>query len=249
MTQLPNSRPVVLITGAARRVGAGIARTLHAAGYDLALHYRHSRRDLDALIADLEQLRGSSTLALQAELADVEALPDLVNDTIARFGRLDGLVNNASAFFPTPLESVTTQQWDELFASNARAPFFLAKAAAPHLRERAGAIVNLLDIYAQRPLPGYSVYCMAKAAQATMTAALAHELGPEVRVNGVAPGAVMWPESGKSYANKDEIIERTPLKRAGSADDVAKAVLWLLRDASFVTGQIVRVDGGRSLAI
>lgn len=249
MTQLPNSRPVVLITGAARRVGAGIARTLHAAGYDLALHYRHSRRDLDALIADLEQLRGSSTLALQAELADVEALPDLINDTIARFGRLDGLVNNASAFFPTPLESVTTQQWDELFASNARAPFFLAKAAAPHLRERAGAIVNLLDIYAQRPLPGYSVYCMAKAAQAAMTEALAHELGPEVRVNGVAPGAVMWPESGKSYANKDEIIERTPLKRAGSADDVAKAVLWLLRDASFVTGQIVRVDGGRSLAI
>lgn len=249
MTELPNSRPVVLITGAARRVGASIARTLHAAGYDLALHCRHSRRELDALIGELEQRRGSSTLALQAELADVDALPDLVNDTIARFGRLDGLVNNASAFFPTPLESVTTQQWDELFASNARAPFFLAKAAARHLRERAGAIVNLLDIYAQRPLPGYSVYCMAKAAQAAMTEALAHELGPEVRVNGVAPGAVMWPESGKSYANKDEIIARTPLKRAGSAEDVASAVLWLLRDASFVTGQIVRVDGGRSLAI
>ena len=249
MTELPNSRPVVLITGAARRVGASIARTLHAAGYDLALHCRHSRRELDALIGELEQRRGSSTLALQAELGDVDALPDLVNDTIARFGRLDGLVNNASAFFPTPLESVTTQQWDELFASNARAPFFLAKAAARHLRERAGAIVNLLDIYAQRPLPGYSVYCMAKAAQAAMTEALAHELGPEVRVNGVAPGAVMWPESGKSYANKDEIIARTPLKRAGSAEDVASAVLWLLRDASFVTGQIVRVDGGRSLAI
>ena len=249
MTELPNSRPVVLITGAARRVGASIARTLHAAGYDLALHYRHSRQDLDALTADLEQQRGSSTLALQGELADVDALPDLVNDTISRFGRLDGLVNNASAFFATPLESVTLQQWEELFASNARAPFFLAKAAASHLRERAGAIVNLLDIYAQRPLPGYSVYCMAKAAQAAMTEALAHELGPEVRVNGVAPGAVMWPESGKSYANKDEIIARTPLKRAGSADDVAGAVLWLLRDVKFVTGQIIRVDGGRSLAI
>lgn len=249
MTELPNGRPVVLITGAARRVGAGIARALHAAGYDLALHCRHSRRELDALIADLEQLRGSSTLALQAELADVDALPDLVNDTITRFGRLDGLVNNASAFFATPLQSVTSQQWDELFASNARAPFFLAKAAASHLRERAGAIVNLLDIYAQRPLPGYSVYCMAKAAQAAMTEALAHELGPEVRVNGVAPGAVMWPENGNGYANKDQIIARTPLKRAGSADDVAGAVLWLLRDAKFVTGQIVRVDGGRSLAI
>lgn len=249
MTELPNSRPVVLVTGAARRVGAAIARTLHAAGYDLALHCRNSRAELDSLIGDLELQRGSSTLALQAELANVEALPDLVTDTIDRFGRLDGLVNNASAFFPAALESVTAQQWDELFASNARAPFFLAKAAAPHLRERAGAIVNLLDIYAQRPLPGYSVYCMAKAAQAAMTEALAHELGPQVRVNGVAPGAVMWPENGTSYANKDEIIARTPLKRAGTADDVARTVLWLLRDAGFVTGQIVRVDGGRSLAI
>ncbi len=249
MTELPNSRPVVLVTGAARRVGAAIARTLHAAGYDLALHCRNSRAELDSLIGDLELQRGSSTLPLQAELANVEALPDLVTDTIDRFGRLDGLVNNASAFFPTALESVTAQQWDELFASNARAPFFLAKAAAPHLRERAGAIVNLLDIYAQRPLPGYSVYCMAKAAQAAMTEALAHELGPQVRVNGVAPGAVMWPENGTSYANKDEIIARTPLKRAGTADDVARTVLWLLRDAGFVTGQIVRVDGGRSLAI
>jgi len=249
MTELPNSRPVVLVTGATRRVGAAIARTLHAAGYDLALHCRNSRAELDSLIGDLELQRGSSTLALQAELANVEALPDLVTDTIDRFGRLDGLVNNASAFFPTALESVTAQQWDELFASNARAPFFLAKAAAPHLRERAGAIVNLLDIYAQRPLPGYSVYCMAKAAQAAMTEALAHELGPQVRVNGVAPGAVMWPENGTSYANKDEIIARTPLKRAGTADDVARTVLWLLRDAGFVTGQIVRVDGGRSLAI
>ncbi len=249
MTEPANNRPVVLITGAARRVGATIAQTLHAAGYDLALHCRNSRTELDALIGNLESVRASSTLALQAELADVDALPDLVYQTISRFGRLDGLVNNASAFFPTPLGSVTSQQWDELFASNARAPFFLAQAAANPLRERRGAIVNLLDIYAERPLPGYSVYCMAKAAQAAMTHALAHELGPEVRVSGIAPGAVMWPESGKSYANKDEIIARTPLKRAGSPEDVASTVLWLLRDAHFVTGQIVRVDGGRSLAI
>jgi pteridine reductase len=249
MTELPNPRPVVLITGAARRVGAAIARTLHAAGYDLALHYRRSRADLEALVTDLEQIRGSSTLALQSELADTDGLPDLVNDAVTHFGRLDGLVNNASSFFPTPLGTVTTQQWDDLFASNARAPFFLAQAAAPHLRDRAGAIINLLDIYAERPLPGYSVYCMAKAAQAAMTQALAHDLGPEVRVNGVAPGAVMWPEDGNNYARREDIIARTPLKRAGTAEDVASTVLWLLRDAKFVTGQIISVDGGRSLAI
>jgi len=249
MTESPNTRPVVLITGAARRVGAAIAQTLHAAGYDLALHCRHSRAELDALIDTLESVRASSTLALQAELGDADALPELVYRTISRFGHLDGLVNNASAFFPTPLGTVTPQQWDELFASNARAPFFLAQAAANPLRERGGAIVNLLDIYAERPLPGYSVYCMAKAAQAAMTQALAHELGPEVRVNGIAPGAVMWPEGGNTYAKKDEIIARTPLRRAGSPDDVAGTVLWLLRDARFMTGQIVRVDGGRSLAV
>ncbi len=249
MTDLPNARPVVLITGAARRVGATIARALHAAGYDLALHCRNSRDELDVLIDQLEQVRSSSTLALQAELADVDGLPDLVNDTVARFGRLDGLVNNASAFYPTALCNATTAEWDELFASNARAPFFLTQAAARHLRDRGGAVVNLLDIYAEHPLPGYSIYCMAKAAQLAMTRALAHELGPEVRVNGVAPGAVMWPESGKAYANRDEIVARTPLKRAGTPEDVADAVLWLMRDARFVTGQVIRVDGGRSLAI
>lgn len=249
MADLPNARPVVLITGAARRVGATIARTLHGAGYDLALHCRNSRDELDALIAELEQLRASSTLDLQADLADIDGLPDLVNDTVNRFGRLDGLVNNASAFFPTPLDSATTTQWNELFASNAQAPFFLTRAAAEHLRDRAGAVVNLLDIYAERPLPGYSMYCMAKAAQVAMTQALAHELGPEVRINGIAPGAVMWPEADKSYADKDQIIARTPLNRAGAPEDVADAALWLLRDAKFVTGQIIRVDGGRSLAI
>lgn len=248
MTDLPSARPVVLITGAARRVGATIARTLHGAGYDLALHHRNSGDELAALVDDLEQARGAGTLTLQAELADVDALPDLVNETVRRFGRLDGLVNNASAFFPTPLGTVTTEQWDELFASNTRAPFFLAQAAARHLRDRAGAIVNLLDIYAERPLPGYSVYCMAKAAQAAMTLALAHELGP-VRVNGIAPGAVLWPETGHAQASRSDIIARTPLKRTGTAEDVASAVLWLLRDARFVTGQVIRVDGGRSISV
>lgn len=248
MTQVGNSRPVVLITGAARRVGATIARSLHAAGYDLALHYRNSKTEIKALRDDLLAIRADSVLLLQAELAEIADLPHLIEKTVAHFGRLDGLINNASAFYPTALGSATIEQWDDLFASNARAPFFLAQAAAPHLRSSRGAIVNLIDIYAERPLPGYSIYCMAKAAQAAMTQALAHELGPEVRVNGIAPGAVLWPEA-KPYANQQEIIDRTPLQRAGSPDDVAKTVLWLLRDAQFMTGQIVRVDGGRSLAM
>lgn len=245
----PASRPVALVTGAARRVGAVIARRLHEAGYDLALHCRASRRELDALIAELEQVRPGSTLALEADLADTARLPALVDATMARFGRLDALVNNASAFFPTPLGSIDDGHWNALFDSNARGPLFLTQAAAAALRARRGAIVNLVDIYAERPLPGYSVYCMAKAALLAMTRALARELAPEIRVNGVAPGAVMWPEDGKPYAPPDDIIARTPLARAGSADDVAAAVLWLLRDAGFTTGEIIRVDGGRTLFV
>lgn len=243
------SRPVALITGAAKRVGAQIARALHAAGYDLALHYRHSRDEMDALCAELNKARAHSAHAIQADLADVEKLPRIVDDCVAYFGRLDALVNNASAFYATPVGSVTPAQWDELFASNARAPFFLAQAAAPQLKTAHGGIVNIVDIYAERPLPGHPVYCMAKAALAMMTLALARELAPEVRVSGVAPGAVLWPESGKAYADQKELVARTPLQRAGAPDDVATAVLFLLRDAKFTTGQILRVDGGRSLAI
>jgi len=237
-------RPVALITGAARRVGATIARCLHVAGYDLALHCRHSRDELDALIAELERARDASTLALQADLADVERLPSLVSATTARFGRLDALVNNASAFYPTPIATATPAQWDELFGANARAPYFLAQAAAKALADRGGAIVNLIDIYAERPLPQHGIYCMSKAALAMMTQALARDLAPSVRVNGVAPGAVLWPEAGKSEDDRESLIARTPLKRMGTPEDVAGAVLWLLRDAPFVTGEIVRVDGG-----
>jgi pteridine reductase len=243
-----DGRPVALVTGAARRVGATIARCLHAAGYDLALHCHRSRAELDALIGELESTRRGSTLALQAELADATQLPALIDAAIARFGRLDGLINNASAFYPTPLGTITPVQWDELFAANARAPLFLAQAAAPHLAARRGAIVNLVDIYAEQPLAQHSVYTMAKAALAALTRALALDLAPDVRVNGVAPGAVLWPEAGKAAADRQRLIARTPLQRAGTPEDVAGAVLWLLRDATFVTGQIIRVDGGRSLA-
>ena len=249
MSSSAAGRPVALITGAARRIGATIARSLHAAGYDVALHCRHSRDELDALIAELESRRAASTLALQVELGDVPRLGSLIAATLDRFGRLDALVNNASAFYPTPIAEATPAQWDELFGANVRAPFFLAQAAAPHLAERSGAIVNLVDIYAENPLPGHSVYCMSKAALAMMTKSLARDLAPSVRVNGVAPGAVLWPDAGKSETDQASMIERTPLKRMGTPEDVATTVLWLLRDAPFVTGEIVRVDGGRHLAL
>lgn len=242
-------RPVALVTGAARRIGAVIARRLHAAGYDLALHCRRSRDELDALVAALESERPGSTLALQADLADVETLPDLVDAALERFGRLDALVNNASAFYPTPVGSATAAHWDDLFASNARAPFFLAQAATAALQASRGAIVNLVDIYAERPLARHPLYSMAKASLAMMTRALALELAPDVRVNAVAPGAILWPEAGKSTTERDALIARTPLARAGTPEDIADAVLWLVRDARYTTGEIVRIDGGRSLGI
>ena len=244
-----HERPVALITGAGRRVGAIIARTLHAAGYDLALHYRHSINDARTLADELEQQRTGSTLLLQAELADLPALPVLIEQLLAYYGRLDGLVNNASAFYPTPPGTATPAQWNELFASNAQAPFFLSQAAIPALRETRGGIVNLVDIYAERPLANHPLYCMAKAALVAMTRSLALDLGPEIRVNGVAPGAVLWPSDGKPYTDQQAMLARTPLQRAGSPEDVAGAVLWLLRDATFVTGQIIRLDGGRTLSV
>lgn len=244
-----HQRPAALVTGAGKRVGAVIARSLHAAGYDLALHCRRSVAETEALAAELEGARAESTLVLQAELADPHAPAALVDAALARFGRLDALVNNASAFFPTPVGTATVAQWNELFASNAQAPFFLAQAATPALRTARGAIINLVDIYAERALADHPVYCMAKAALAAMTRALALDLAPDVRVNGVAPGAVLWPSDGKPYDDQQAMLARTPLQRAGSPEDVAGAVLWLLRDAPYVTGQIVRVDGGRTLAV
>jgi pteridine reductase len=248
MTSL-HARPVALITGGARRVGAVIARSLHAAGYDLALHCRHSLAEAEALVAELQAQRADSVLLLQAELADIPALPKLVDDTLARYGRLDALVNNASAFYPTPIGHADVAQWNELFASNAQAPFFLAQAAMPALRSAHGVIVNLVDIYAERAIADHPIYVMAKGALAAMTRTLALDLAPHIRVNGVAPGAVMWPSDGSAYDDQAAMLARTPLGRAGTPEDVASAVLWLLRDAPFVTGQIIRIDGGRSVSI
>ncbi|QOW21809.1 pteridine reductase [Novilysobacter avium] len=257
------SRPVALVTGSAKRIGAQIARTLHAAGYDLALHYRSSRTEMEALAAELEAARPGSTLIVQADLADFDRLPEMIVRTVGRFGRLDGLVNNASGFTPTPIGKATPQQWDALFASNARAPFFLAQAAAPHLAVHGGAIVNMIDIYAERPLAGHTIYCMAKAALLMATRSLAVELGPQVRVNAVAPGAILWPHDATAEdpaaaahgsqippatADQAEKLARTPLQRTGTPAEVAEAVRWLLQDASYCTGQVVHVDGGRMLA-
>jgi len=241
------SRPVALVTGAARRLGAAIARRLHADGYDLALHYRSSAADMQALAGELESRRDGSVVTLQADLAEFDRLPELVANTVGRFGRLDALINNASGFQPTPLGTATPAQWDALFASNVRAPFFLAQAAAPHLVAARGAIVNMVDIYAQRPLHGYSVYCMAKAALAMATRSLALELAPDVRVNAIAPGAILWAEGDDGDQRKAAMLARTPLARTGTPEEIAEAVRWLLRDATYCTGQVLRLDGGRLL--
>ena len=241
-------RKVALVTGAARRIGAAIARRLHAGGYDLALHYRSSQAEMDALLAELDSARAGSAIALQADLAEFDRLPELIAQTVGRFGRLDALVNNASAFYPTPIGGTTPAQWDELFASNARAPFFLAQAAAPHLKAARGGIVNLVDIHAEQPLAGHAVYGMAKAALRMLTKALAVDLAPAVRVNAIAPGAILWPEHGKDAASQEALIARTPLGRIGNPEDIAGCVAWVLGDASgYVTGQTLRVDGGRGI--
>lgn len=244
-----NSRPVTLITGAARRIGACIARHLHAAGHDLVLHYRNSGEAMQALCAELESTRADSTLNVQADLADTDALPGLIEQAVARFSRLDALVNNASTYYATPLAEVTPAQWDELFAANARAPFFLAQAAAPHLRKSLGAVVNITDIYAERPLPEHSVYCASKAALAMLTRSLAQALGPEVRVNAIAPGNILWSTNPDKAETEAMVHERTTLARQGSPEDIAKAVLYLLRDADYVSGTTLPVDGGRLLHI
>ena len=247
MTDPNQARPAALVTGGARRIGAAIVRRLHADGHDIALHYHHSAGEAKALAAELERTRVGSVLLLQAELAEFDRLPELVAATVGRFGRLDALVNNASAFFPTPFGEATPAQWDALFAANARAPFFLAQAAAPHLRATRGAIVNLADIHGERPLRGHALYGMSKAALIHMTQSLALELAPEVRVNAVSPGAILWPDGGKSDAERSELIARTPLARTGTPAEIAEAVRWLLCDATYTTGQVVRVDGGRML--
>lgn len=244
----PAEGRVVLITGAAQRLGAATARLLQARGWRVLLHYRDSAGAADALAATLNAARTDSCRTIAADLARDDDIARLASAATGAWGRVDALVNNASSFYPTPLGKATPAQWDDLFASNARAPFFLAQALLPALRAQRGAIVNLLDIHASRPLAGHTLYCMAKAAHLMLTQSLAKEMAPEVRVNGVAPGAILWPSSGEpDSAAQARILAGIPLQRLGTPEDIAHTIAFLLEEAPYITGQVLAVDGGRSL--
>lgn len=238
-----------LITGGAQRLGAAMARILHAEGMNLVLHYRSSAQAAEGLRAELEAVRPGSVALAQADLCELAHLPGLVERAVEAFGRLDVLVNNASSFYLTQIGEVTEAQWDDLMGPNLKGPFFLSQAAASELRRTRGCIVNLVDIHAERPKPGFAVYSMAKAGNAMLVKALAQALGPEVRVNGIAPGAILWPadESSEAAAERAEVVRRIALRRTGTEADIARTLLFLVRDADYITGQILAVDGGRSL--
>ena len=240
----------VLVTGAAKRVGAAIARRLHQAGASLALHYRASEREAHALCSELNSERADSVMLVQADLQQVAGFAELVQSCVERFGALDALVNNASTFYPTPFGTITAENWDELVGANLKAPLFLAQAAAPYLKKSRGCIVNITDIHAERPLKNYVVYSVAKAGLIALTRSLARELAPDVRVNAVAPGPILWPDDESfDELSRQRIISHTPLRREGSPEDIAKAVHYLAVDAGYVTGETINVDGGRHVAI
>jgi pteridine reductase len=236
-----------LVTGAARRVGAEITRALHTAGANVVIHYRSSAAAAEALAGELNTLRPGSAFTVSCNLLDEGAICAMVDEIVSRTQRLDILVNNASSFYPTPIGTITAAQWEDLIGTNLRAPTFLSQAAVSQLRATQGVIINLIDIHAVRPLRDHPVYGAAKAGLAMLTRSLARDLAPEVRVNGVAPGAVLWPDDGIADRTRESIIRQIPLKRAGSPEDIAGCVLYLVRDATYVTGQIITVDGGRSV--
>lgn len=238
---------VVFITGSAKRLGANSARYLHQLGFDVVLHYHHSQQAAQALCDELNGLRPDSAKLLQADLCDVGELHNLADNAASMFGRLDVLINNASAFYPTPIGSISLDDWHSLVGSNMQAPLFLSQACSKHLTLNQGVIINMVDIHAKRPLKDHTLYCMAKAALVTMTQSLAQELAPTIRVNGVAPGAILWPESALPEAEKSAILSQIPMGKIGSPDDIAGAIAFLI-SAPYITGQILAVDGGRSIA-
>jgi len=240
---------VVLVTGGAKRVGAAICRRLHAHGAKLVIHYRSSHHEAHALQHELNQRRPDSASIVQADLLDMDLLSNLIDKTISRHGRLDALINNASSFFATPLNTCTVENWNDLVGSNLMAPLFLSQAAEPHLRKQHGCIINIIDIHTERPLKNFVIYNAAKGGLQALTKSLALELAPEVRVNGVSPGAILWPEDDtwSDEETRKTIIQGTLLKRTGAPEDIAKTVHFLIQDATYITGQIIAVDGGRSI--
>lgn len=247
--------PVALITGAARRIGAQISRTLHQRGYRVILHYRQSATEAEALCQHLNQQRQNSAVALGADLNQLVEIQRLSEQALQQWGHLDLLVNNASSFYPTPMGSCTEAQWDDLIGSNMKAPFFLSHALADSLKQRQGCIINIVDIHAERPLKEYPIYCMAKAGNAMLVKSLAQELAPEVRVNGIAPGAILWPNEGQeqgiefSQDGQQQLLDKVPLGRIGDPEDIARTLVFLVDEAPYITGQIVAVDGGRTVNI
>jgi len=237
----------VLITGAAKRIGAACARLLHSQGCNVFLHYRSSKEAALQLCYELNQLRPDSAYMMQADLLNRDELEALVSEACMAWGKIDVLVNNASSFYPTTMADVTEQQWDELMGCNLKAPFFLAKLMAEILADNKGCIVNIVDIHAERGLKNYPVYSIAKAGLVAMTKILAKELGPAIRVNGIAPGAILWPDNELSEQEKQDILQRIALRRNGEPDDIARALWFLIKDADYMTGQILTIDGGRTL--
>lgn len=242
------SGKVILVTGGTRRIGACIVRHLHGHGATLVVHYNASSVDANTLSSELNSVRDNSVILLKGNLKDIASINNPLRKIINDCGRLDALVNNASRFYPTPISSVTQEHWYDIMDANLMAPFFLSQAVAPYLKKSSGSIVNITDIYADRPLAGYPVYSASKAGLVSLTKSLASELGPEIRVNAVAPGAVLWPEHDNDEISRQRMISRTPLKRAGDPEDIARAVRFLLVDAGFITGQVINVDGGRTIS-
>ncbi len=239
--------PVVLITGAACRIGAEIVRHLHNHNYDIVIHCNHSTDEANQLAAELNSHRDNSILVISADLSSREGCEQLIESALAFKGRLNALVNNASAFYPTPVAEVTEEQWQQLFTTNLRAPFILSQKASPILKQNSGVIINITDIHGERPLAGYSVYSMSKAGLISMTHSLAKELAPEIRVNAVSPGAILWPEADDDdFEKQKKVLAKIPLQRMGAAINIAQTVLFLLEN-DYVTGQVIKVDGGQSL--
>lgn len=243
------SEHVALITGGGRRIGAEIARQLHQQGYRVIIHYLRSVSDASQLTSELNRIRPNSAVSLKADISKLTELEELAQHCIETWGRLDVLINNASSYYPTEFGKVTEQQWEDLISSNAKAPFFLSQLLSAELKRRQGCIVNIVDIHAERPALEYSPYTIAKAGNAMMIKSLARELAPEVRVNGISPGVIIWPEKQAEHSEKEKqrILEQVPLNREGSAEDIARTVLFFVKSAPYITGQILAVDGGRSI--